>query len=213
MAGLKNLERRLRALKKQIPFATARALTSTARKIQEAQKDNLESKLDNPTPFTVNSVASTAARKTDLTAKVFIRPTAAEYLASEEFGGTRHLSGKALLNPKSVRLNKYGNLPKGKLASLKANPNVFIGSIKGVSGFWQRKKYKPVTGKKKGKRSKNGTRAPPRKQSKLKLVVRFGDAQEALPTLGYFDLANQMAADLLPGEMSAALAEAMRTAK
>ncbi|MCB4615326.1 hypothetical protein [Enterobacter asburiae] len=213
MASLKDLERQLLALKKQIPFATARALTSTARKIQEAQKDNLESKLDNPTPFTVNSVASTAARKTNLTAKVFIRPTAAEYLAPEEFGGTRHLSGKALLNPKGVRLNKYGNLPKGKLASLKANPNVFVGSVNGASGFWQRKKYKPVTGKKKGKRSKNGTRKPRPKQPKLKLLVRFGDAQEASPTLGYFELANQMASDLLPGEMSAAISEALRTAK
>jgi len=41
MVHLKDLERQLMALKKQIPFATARALTSTARKIQEAQKDNL----------------------------------------------------------------------------------------------------------------------------------------------------------------------------
>jgi hypothetical protein len=38
MASLKDLERQLLALKKQIPFATARALTSTARKIQEAQR-------------------------------------------------------------------------------------------------------------------------------------------------------------------------------
>lgn len=118
-----------------------------------------------------------------------------------------------MLNPKGVRLNKYGNLPKGKLSGLKANPNVFAGSVDGASGFWQRKKYQPLTGKKKGKRSTNGTRAPRRKQPRLKLLVRFGDAQEASPTLGYFDLANQMAADLLPGEMSAALAEAMRTAK
>lgn len=99
------------ALKKQIPFATARALTSTARKIQEAQKDNLQSRLDNPTPFTVNSVASKAARKTNLKAKVLIRPTAAEYLAPEEFGGTRHLGGKALLNPKGVRFLAAEEVP------------------------------------------------------------------------------------------------------
>lgn len=213
MAGLEELERQLKAIKKQIPFATARALTRTARKIQEAEKDNLQNKLDNPTPFTVNSVASTAARKNNLNAKVFIRPTAAEYLAPEEFGGTRHLSGKALLNPKGVRLNKYGNLPRGKLASLKANQNVFVGSIDGVSGFWQRKSYKPVKGKSKGKRSKNGTRKPRPKQPKLKLLVRFGDAQEAKPELGYFELAHRMAADILPDEMSAELAEALKTAK
>ncbi|ATW34375.1 hypothetical protein BJP43_09030 [Candidatus Williamhamiltonella defendens] len=111
MAHLKDLERQLMALKKQIPFATARALTSTARKIQEAQKDNLQSRLDNPTPFTVNSVASKAARKTNLKAKVLIRPTAAEYLAPEEFGGTRHLGGKALLNPKGVRFLAAEEVP------------------------------------------------------------------------------------------------------
>ncbi|ASX25913.1 hypothetical protein BA171_01870 [Candidatus Hamiltonella defensa (Bemisia tabaci)] len=52
-----------------------------------------------------------------------------------------------LTHPKGVRLNKYGNLPKSKLSGLKANPNVFAGSVDGASGFWQRKKYQPLTGK------------------------------------------------------------------
>ncbi|ECY3258056.1 hypothetical protein AU577_15680 [Salmonella enterica subsp. enterica serovar Alachua] len=211
MANLKSLERQLTALKKQIPFATAVALNNTAKKIRDAEKLNMQAALQSPTPFTVNSVMFAGARKTNLTAKVFILPKAAEYLAPLEFGGEHYLSGKALLNPKNIRLNKYGNLPKGKLSNLSDKPNVFVGDVDGARGFWQRKKYKKVS--KRAKRSKNGTRRVLRKQPKLKLLVRFGDAVEAQPVLNYFGIAQQMARDLLPVEMNTALAQAIATAK
>lgn len=211
VASLKDLEHHLLSLKKQIPYATALALTRTARRIQEAQKVNLESKLENPTPFTVNSVASVGARKTSLRAKVYIRPTAAQYLAPSEYGGTRYLSGRALLNPKNIRLNQYGNIPRNKLARLKARPDVFVGSVGGVNGVWQRKKARG--GKSRRKRSPDGTRRKRLNNRPPKLLIRFDDAQQATPVLGYFSLASQMAAELLPGEMKVALAGAMRTAK
>lgn len=227
VASLKDLEHHLLSLKKQIPYATALALTRTARRIQEAQKVNLESKLENPTPFTVNSVASVGARKTSLRAKVYIRPTAAQYLAPSEYGGTRYLSGRALLNPKNIRLNQYGNIPRNKLARLKARPDVFVGSVGGVNGVWQRKKARggksrrirgddgvlKQAGRGRRKRSPDGTRRKRLNNRPPKLLIRFDDAQQATPVLGYFSLASQMAAELLPGEMKVALAGAMRTAK
>lgn len=211
MASLRDLEKQLRSLKKQIPFATAQALSHTAKKIQDAEKLNMQKTLENPTLFTINSVKSAGARKSSLSAKVYVMPTAEQYLAPLEFGGEHYLSGKALLNPKNVRLNKYGNLPKGKLSSLDSKPNVFVGKIDGARGFWQRKKYKKVS--KRAKRSKNGTRRAPRKQPKLKLLIRYGDAIEAQPVLNYFEVAQQLARDLLPVEINAALALAMKTAK
>ncbi len=39
-----------------------------------------------------------------------------------------------MLAPRAVGLNQYGNLPKSKLASLRAKPNVYIGPIKTKSG-------------------------------------------------------------------------------
>ncbi|NIG74048.1 hypothetical protein F3J34_10615 [Klebsiella sp. Ap-873] len=213
MANLKDLSDQLRQLQKQIPFALSQALTSVARKIEAAEKTALQRHLDNPTPFTVKSIGSRGARKDNLTATVFVRDIAASYLEPFEFGGQHKLNGQALLNPKNVKLNKFGNLPRNKLSQLKAKPSTFIGEIGGVNAVWQRKKPKGKKGKKRAKRSPNGTRRERLKQPAPKLLIRFGDALPVSPTLGYMDRANTMAKALLPVEIQRALAESIRTAK
>ncbi|ENN8377964.1 hypothetical protein AB7281_18785 [Providencia rettgeri] len=214
MANLTDLANQLRAIRKQIPFATAQALTSTARKIENAQKVALLRHLESPTPFTVKSVKSRGARKSDLRAKVFVMNIAAEYLTPFEDGGVHKLNGSALLNPKNVKLNKYGNLPRNKLSSLKAKDNTFIGDVGGANGVWQRKKAKKgKKGRKRIQRSPNGTRKDRKKQPMPKLLIQFGDALPVKPVLGYQDRAMKMAQALLPQEIKRAIAEAMRTAR
>ncbi|MMZ47293.1 hypothetical protein D3C81_263530 [compost metagenome] len=219
MVGLKELTAQLQRIRKQIPFATAQALTRVARQIAAAEKTALQRKLDNPTPFTVNSVRSSGARKDSLTAKVFVMNTAASYLEPFEFGGQHKLNSQALLNPKNIKLNKYGNLTRNKMTQLKAKPDVFIGELStrygsGVNGVWQRVKAKKgKKGKKRRKRSANGTRQPRMKMPAPKLLIQFGDALPVKPTLGYFERAQAMANALMPTELSRAMAEAMKTAK
>lgn len=214
MANLTDLANQLRTIRKQIPFATAQALTSTARKIENAQKVALQRNLESPTPFTVGGVKSRGARKTDLRAKVFVMPTTAEYLEPFEVGGVHKLNSSALLNPKNIKLNKYGNLPRNKLSSLKSKDNTFIGDINGVNGVWQRKKAKKGRkGKKRLKRSAKGTRRERLGQPIPKLLIQFGNALPVKPVLGYQDRAQQMAQALLPQEISRALEEAIRTAR
>ncbi|MEX6285499.1 hypothetical protein AB6F89_03025 [Providencia hangzhouensis] len=214
MANLTDLANQLRTIRKQIPFATAQALTSTARKIENAQKVALQRNLESPTPFTVKSIKSRGARKSDLRAKVFVMNIASEYLTPFEEGGIHKLNGSALLNPKNIKLNKYGNLPRNKLSSLKSKDNTFIGDVGGANGVWQRKKVKKGRkGKKRLKRSPNGTRRGRQKQPAPKLLIRFGDALPIQPVLGYQDRAQRMSQALLPQEISRAIDEAMRTAK
>lgn len=214
MAGLKELSAQLQKIKKQVPFATAQALTSVAKKIEAAEKVAFQRHLDNPTPFTVNSVRSFGARKSSLTAKVFVMDTAASYLEPFEFGGQHKLNSQALLNPKNIKLNKYGNLTRNKMTQLKAKADVFVGEVGGANGVWQRTKAKKdKKGKKRRKRSANGTRQPRMKMPAPKLLIQFGDALPVKPTLGYFDRAQEMANALMPTELSRAMAEAMRTAK
>lgn len=219
MANLKDLTARLQTIRKQIPFATAQALTGVARQIEQGEKKGLQRQLQNPTPFTVNSVRSTAARKTNLMAKVFIMDTAASYLDPFEFGGVHKLNSNALLNPKNVRLNRYGNLSRNKMAQLKTRPDVFIGTVttaagQHVNGVWQRKKaLKSKKGKKRLKRSPNGTRRERQKQPPPTLLIRFGNALEVNEHLNYFDRANKMAEALMPSALSQAMAGALRTAK
>uniref|UniRef100_UPI000C03CCC9 hypothetical protein n=1 Tax=Xenorhabdus hominickii TaxID=351679 RepID=UPI000C03CCC9 len=190
-----------------------------ARKIEKAQKVALERRLENPTSFTVKSVRSQGARKDNLTAKVSVMPTAAGYLEPFEVGGVHKLNGAALLNPKNVKLNKHGNLPRNKLSQLKGKEDTFIGEVstrygENVNGVWRRKKAKKVKkNKRRLKRSSNGTRRPRQKQRPPKLLIRFGDALPVDPVLGYQERAQQMAQSLMPAAISQALDEAIRTAK
>ena len=214
MANLTDLSNQLRTLRKQIPFATAQAMTAVVRKIEDAQKVAMQRNLDNPTPFTVKSVKSRGARKSDLKAKVFVMNTAAAYLEPFETGGVHKLNGSALLNPKDIKLNKYGNLPRNKLSSLKSKENTFIGDIGGVNGVWQRKKAKKgKKGRKRLQRSPNGTRRDRKKQPMPKLLIRFGDALPVEPVLGYQDRAMKMTQALLPQEIHRAIAEAIQAAR
>ncbi|MGW1369653.1 hypothetical protein [Providencia hangzhouensis] len=214
MANLTDLANQLRTIRKQIPFATAQALTSTVRKIENAQKVALQRNLESPTPFTVKSIKSRGARKSDLRAKVFVMNIAAEYLTPFEEGGIHKLNGSALLNPKNIKLNKYGNLPRNKLSSLKAKDNTFIGDVGGANGVWRRKKVKKgKKGRKRIQRSPNGTRKDRKKQPMPTLLIQFGDALPVKPVLGYQDRAMKMAQALLPKEIKRAIAEAMRTAR
>lgn len=214
MANFTDLSNQLRTLRKQIPFATAQAMTAVVRKIEDAQKVTMQRNLDNPTPFTVKSVKSRGARKSDLKAKVFVMNTAAAYLEPFEIGGVHKLNGSALLNPKDIKLNKYGNLPRNKLSSLKSKENTFIGDVGGVNGVWQRKKAKKgKKGRKRLQRSPNGTRRDKNKQPMPKLLIRFGDALPVEPVLGYQDRAMKMTQALLPQEINRAIAEAIRTAR
>ncbi|MDH1088824.1 hypothetical protein N5C79_20185 [Pantoea brenneri] len=214
MANIRELSGHLQKLQKQIPFATAQALTSVARKIQAAEKTALSRKLENPTPFTVNAVGSAGARRDNLVAKVFVRDIAASYLEPFEFGGDHKLNSQALLNPKNIKLNKYGNLTRNKMAQLKAKPDVFVGEIDGVNGVWQRKKaMKGKKNAKRRKRSKNGARQPRQKQRAPKLLIRFGEALPVKPVLGYMDRAQTMAANLMQTELSRAMAAAMASAR
>lgn len=211
MATIKDLSRQLQTLQKQIPYATAQAMTAVVRQIAAAQKVALGRKLESPTPFTVNAVGSSGARKNDLRAKVYVRDIAAGYLEPFEFGGDHKLNSSALLNPKNIKLNKYGNMPRNKLSQLKAKSNVFIGDVNNVNAVWQRRKPKPP--KKRAKRSPNGTRRPKPKQRPPKLLVRFGDALPVTPVLGYMDRSRAMAEALMPGALSRAIADAIGTAK
>jgi len=212
MSTLKDLSRQLKQLQKQIPFATAQAMTSVVRDIAAAQKVALGRKLESPTPFTVNAVGSSGARKNNLRAKDYVRDIAAGYLEPFEFGGDHKLNSSALLNPKNIKLNKYGNMPRNKLSQLKAKSNVFIGDVNNVNAVWQRRKPKKAK-KKRARRSANGTRRPKRKQRAPKLLVRFGDALPVTPVLGYMDRSKAMAEALMPAALSRAIADAIKTAK
>lgn len=93
--NLADFERGLNDLaKRQLPYATALALTSLSKMVVVDEVKNLSAKLKNPSPFTLRSVKSVAARKDNLTARVYVMDKTAAYLEPYERGGVHKLAGK-----------------------------------------------------------------------------------------------------------------------
>lgn len=202
--------------KRQLPYAMSMALTATAGHAGVAWQDEMESELDRPTPFTVKSVAVRGARKTNLVATVFIRPVAAQYLEPFVEGGPHFLGGKrGLLGPRNVPLNAYGNLPRTKLATLKARSDVFVGPVRlksgqVVSGVWQRKGG--AKGKAAGRR-RPSMAAPAKVSGALSLLIRFTDPKPVTQHLDFKGRAEAAVRANFQPEFAKAFAHAMATAK
>ena len=194
-ANVKEISRSLsRLAHSQINFATAQALTSLAKEVQADEIRNIATTFRKPKPFTQKSVGIQGARKDTLQAKVFVRPIAAKYLEPYEKGGSHVLSGRALINPKNIKLDSYGQLPRKALARLKARKDVFIGKIKTskgtVNGVWQR-----IPAKRK-------------LPAHLKLLIRFGDSLPVKKRLNY----RSRAQAIVDRRFNAVFAEAMSKA-
>lgn len=99
--------------RKQVPFATALAITRTAKAVEQDLRGELGSKFDRPTPYVAKGTFSTSAKKTDLTAWVGMRDQArrggspAQYVR-EQFGG-----GVRGQKPFERALSAMGALPEG----------------------------------------------------------------------------------------------------
>lgn len=184
---------------KQIPFATASALTALAKEVRADEVKNLTATFKKPKPFTLRSVGVQGARKDKLEARVYVKPLAAKYLEPYEDGGKHYLAGRALLNPKDIRLDQYGQLTRSTLKRLKARSDVFIGPMptkKGpVNGVWQR--------------------IPARRgqPAHLRLLIRFGDALPVNKRLHYQSRAKQLVARRFNAVFGAALGRALATAR
>ena len=109
---------------KQLPYATARALTDTAQAARLQIGGDMGKIFESPVPFTVNALGYKPASKSDLCALVFVKDIQAKYLLHEEEGGERtpaentRKPSAALIVPSKIKLNQYGNIPSGAIARL-----------------------------------------------------------------------------------------------
>jgi len=217
-SNIKEIQKKLSAFAdKQVPFATAQALTAVAKKVAADESANIAKTFEHPSPFTVKSVRVQAARSDRLYARVFVMDKAARYLQPYEVGGTHVLSSKALLNPKDIQLNQYGQLRRGALAALKARSDIFIGPVKTnkgiVNGVWQRvAAIAKIERRKAGKIIVSQTKRGLNQTGRLKLLIRFGDALSVNKRLHYADVAKRTVDANLNREFGRALGKAIATA-
>jgi hypothetical protein len=128
------LERNLAFAKKQIPFATSKALNDTADAVAKRLTDQMDTHLDRPTPFTKRAFLTGSGRfkgkrstKRDLEAIIIADKIQNEYLALNVFGGVRTPKRKAIMVPTGkLGTNKYGNLPRSTQRQMVAEKGKFF---------------------------------------------------------------------------------------
>tara|TARA_B100000579_G_C22637620_1_gene759804 strand:+ start:18 stop:749 length:732 start_codon:yes stop_codon:yes gene_type:complete len=124
---------------KNIAYAVAKAMTLTGQLAEKKLKLQMESKIDRPTRWTMNSTFVKFAKPTDLVMEVGIRPTdskgrtaAGKYLQALIKGGLPRYKGadlsaskiggyRGVLVPSKkspVRLNKFGNVTLSKYSTV-----------------------------------------------------------------------------------------------
>ncbi len=112
---------RLRGMQKQVAYAASRALNATAKKVADAMPAELERALDRPTPFTKRGVRvlryASGAR---LEAVVGFMDAQAKYMQWQIDGGSRFPGRGGLRLPTAVKVNEFGNIPRGAIAQLLA---------------------------------------------------------------------------------------------
>ena len=103
--------------RKHLPDATAKAINNVGAKVVNAQRAQIQKRLDRPTPFTIKSVdmpKKFRAKPNDLSALIFIKDIAAKYLKYVYEGGIEKAKKSSILAPVTSaggeRLNKFGNV-------------------------------------------------------------------------------------------------------
>jgi hypothetical protein len=122
----------------QMPFATAMALTRTAKAAKEEIERQLPSLIDSPTPYTLRGFRLYPATKQKLRAEVDFRVAmgrgtqARDYLSPIVYGGERKLkaferslqrvgllpSGMAAVPGSGANLDAYGNMSRGQITQI-----------------------------------------------------------------------------------------------
>lgn len=211
---LRPVHRAMIALRaQQVPFATSLALNALAKGVAAIETVAIAETFDTPTPFTQKAYRIEVATKGRPIAVVAAKDIQAQYLAPYVNGGSRFLGGKrGMLAPRGVGLNQYGNLTRGKMAALKAKPNVYIGPIKTkggqvINGVWQRSG--PRAGARKSKRAGSA----PAAGGKLKLLIQFEDTTAAPKHLPFEQLAKEYLRQNARREFDLALRRALATAR
>ena len=121
--------------KRELPFATLVALNRTARDVKDAEREEMKRVFDRPTPWTLNSLFTKSATRSNLSAQVWIKDEqykgnpADRYLAPEVYGGGRTWKGfeRALIRAGAMRSNQFA-VP-GSAAKLDSYGNMSAGQI------------------------------------------------------------------------------------
>jgi hypothetical protein len=134
----RELQRWMAAAGRQLPYATMVALNRTAKRIKVEARKEMTQVFDKPKPYTLNSLMTHSATKTNQEAIVWVKDERsggvppANFIGPNVFGGTRHAKahevalrragilrgGMFAVPAKDVPLDQYGNMSAGKIKQM-----------------------------------------------------------------------------------------------
>lgn len=204
---------------RQAPFAIAKALTATAKAVQAELTKRTPTVFDKPNAFTRKAWAIQRADKQNLTAWVFAKDKQALYLKAQVQGGTRRIKGfekkfgavgehgpeDALVPTRNIRLDSTGGV---SLAAIKR-------MSQGMNSSGKVGRY--FVGKPKGE-GKNAARgwgiyARVGNNQRLQAVMVFTKKPTYTPRLDMNAIGERVVNAQFVGELEAAWAQAIRTAR
>lgn len=122
-------DRLTRMARKQVPFATALALTWTAKDAQKAVIDELPKRFTIRSPWIERGIRIRKATKHKPEATVFSRDP---FMRLQEEGGTKRPSGKTFAIPAQIRKSKAQRITKAKRpARVLKQKSTYIAPLKG----------------------------------------------------------------------------------
>lgn len=188
-----------RMAQREVPFATARALTWTAKEGAQAAAQEAKSAFDAPTPFTQKAFTIEAASKRKLAASVLAKDRQADYLGIQVTGGTRRPKKRVLVRPgPGLKVNKYGNIPRGRVKRLADKPDHFVGKAAGQSpaGIYKRP-----------------SKAKARRGEGPQLIIAFGKAFSYRPRLDFYGETSKVFVTRFPHLYRRSLEQAIESTK
>ncbi len=235
-ADIERLRRRLDDVqRRQLPYATSRALNATARDVFDDVRTEMERAFDRPTRWTMNAFYVWRSTKTDLTAAVRLKDTVAgrHYLPIEASGGLRPQTGvekllerklayagiiQSVIPTKWARKDRYGNWSKGErnqvLSAIKAQRDSTANTTKRSRGLARNRRRAMYFVPREGSKLSPGVwkRTSNSKRAKVKKILSFTDRRASYqPRFRFREVATDTAIQRMPVHMARELENALRT--
>lgn len=236
LKGAKQVADALAKYEKQVPFATALALTRTAQIAKTELEKEMRSVFDRPTRWTLNSLRLFPAKKDKLEARVWMKNEAdksvpaTRWLNPEIEGGPRQdkrsesrlrrkgilPSGKYIVPGKGAKLDSYGNMTKGAITK----------ALSGLSAFNDAGYSANATGSKRSRAKGNAKRyfvmkrgsmpigiAERTSRNRMHILLAFTRKPTYSKRLDFYGIGDKVVNRHLKAEFEKAMTKAMRTAR
>lgn len=238
-SNIKDIRRSLATLVgKQMPYATALAVTRTAQDVKAAIEKEMSVVFDRPTRWTLNSLRLFPAKKSNPTAKVWMKNEAdkatppSRWLKPQIDGGQREdkrsermlkaagilPQGMAMVPGAGAVLDKYGNMSRGQITQILSGLAAF--NTAGFTANASNSARSRAKGNavryfvlRKGGRPIGIAQRTGKSKSSIVVVMAFVSRPNYSKRLDFYGVADRVVAARLTANLDAAISEAVRTSR